>query len=666
MGIDSRGKILTYINGKPIIHCRHVFITAPVDIEIDNMDDLIKYYKDNNLHRATKITPEQSLWVHASNLQAWVDHGYDMRVIDSNLGNVILGELIKYDLHALESLLVQTENYWKNGNFGTRKVLLHKLRKNFGIVILLAREKMIKIESVRKHIPYIDLMVKIFKDNAPKDIINLNNLQPRIIEVLTTSSSEEVNLIFELIKEEWDKSDYIKRNKLIFKKWWGIPDFYYGLLVYLVREGKIDIESVKPHIPYVNFLINLYKDSDLKDLIDIKRNLTERLFSEENELIPDLIKKEWDKCSHRERQKLIVGDHLNYSLLQRIPDFYYGLLVYSVREGKVDIESVRPYILCINFLINAYKNSDRKVFIDLKKNLTERLFSEESELILDLLKKEWDKCSYDERHKLIHDKKGIDFGIFVYSVRDGILDIESIKPHIPFIEFLIKRNQFTTKINFKYLNINRERSLFKKRLAYHEKKIYPNVVERRIARKVRNLFLPKNLNVKEKDKVETIKISIVGKVKSFNKELRKSLGLDNPQTFLPTMEEIGVNFFSKKFTILELNIRNQIWMVKVNKLFRFLTRSYIEGSFACIICTSNKKYTKYFINAVQKGHLNTDNVILIKEKNLSIDVFNFINATYAKGLFLLDEKELKVFREKLPRKMKILSEINKKSKENGV
>ncbi|MFW9973558.1 MAG: hypothetical protein ACFFDF_25485, partial [Candidatus Odinarchaeota archaeon] len=47
------------------------------------------------LHENHDITPEQEFWGHCSNIQAWVEHGYDTRILMSNISFPLLRELVK-------------------------------------------------------------------------------------------------------------------------------------------------------------------------------------------------------------------------------------------------------------------------------------------------------------------------------------------------------------------------------------------------------------------------------------------------------------------------------------------------------------------------------------------------------------------------------------------
>ena len=93
-----------YINNRRFNQCRHLLFSIPfqnVDDydEIDSIDEAIEIYS-KNAHRLPHrsypseiITPKQEFWGHCSNIQAWVEHEYDTRLLHSNLSFPFLKEL---------------------------------------------------------------------------------------------------------------------------------------------------------------------------------------------------------------------------------------------------------------------------------------------------------------------------------------------------------------------------------------------------------------------------------------------------------------------------------------------------------------------------------------------------------------------------------------------
>ena len=92
-----------YINGKLFNQCKYLLISiTPEEIEewdhFDSMDEVIKATsksRGGGEQHADPITPEEAFWGHCSNLQAWVESGYNYRVLDTRLSIPIVLEIIK-------------------------------------------------------------------------------------------------------------------------------------------------------------------------------------------------------------------------------------------------------------------------------------------------------------------------------------------------------------------------------------------------------------------------------------------------------------------------------------------------------------------------------------------------------------------------------------------
>jgi len=69
--------------------------------EIDSIDEAADVYRKQGGYlghmgsRTGRITPEQEFWGHCSNIQAWVEHDYDTRILMSNLSFPLLRELTR-------------------------------------------------------------------------------------------------------------------------------------------------------------------------------------------------------------------------------------------------------------------------------------------------------------------------------------------------------------------------------------------------------------------------------------------------------------------------------------------------------------------------------------------------------------------------------------------
>lgn len=90
-----------YVNDERFNQCKYLLISIPIsEIEewdyYDSMDEIIKATKKGVGERHAKgLTPEEAFWGHCSNLQAWVDSGYNYRVLDTRLSIPIILLILK-------------------------------------------------------------------------------------------------------------------------------------------------------------------------------------------------------------------------------------------------------------------------------------------------------------------------------------------------------------------------------------------------------------------------------------------------------------------------------------------------------------------------------------------------------------------------------------------
>ena len=108
------GRTYIYVNSRRFIQCIRLILNIPKnDVhlydEVDSIDEAAKLYSkhvfQNRIVRGPmavpvpnqrhNITPEQEFWGHCSNIQAWVEHDYDTRILMSNISFPLLRELAK-------------------------------------------------------------------------------------------------------------------------------------------------------------------------------------------------------------------------------------------------------------------------------------------------------------------------------------------------------------------------------------------------------------------------------------------------------------------------------------------------------------------------------------------------------------------------------------------
>jgi hypothetical protein len=96
-----RGKTMIFIDDKPFNQCKYLLLNltqkdfAKFD-EIESIDEAFEIYnKIDKIHERAHylIDPKSEFIGHCSNLQAWYEHGYDLRILHSSLSIPLLKKL---------------------------------------------------------------------------------------------------------------------------------------------------------------------------------------------------------------------------------------------------------------------------------------------------------------------------------------------------------------------------------------------------------------------------------------------------------------------------------------------------------------------------------------------------------------------------------------------
>jgi len=103
----EEGKTNIYVDGNKFTHCKYLLINIPKD-KIEDYDefnsiDEIKGFLDNGMEKEPEkyeIPTETEFWAHCSNLQAWVENGYNTDILEMRLAFPLLKELSRRDPRA--------------------------------------------------------------------------------------------------------------------------------------------------------------------------------------------------------------------------------------------------------------------------------------------------------------------------------------------------------------------------------------------------------------------------------------------------------------------------------------------------------------------------------------------------------------------------------------
>ncbi len=92
----EKRKTNIYVNNVMFIQCKYLLINLESDKEyeeIESIDDAKKHLSNKMERNHSIIKPEDEYWGHCSNIQAWYENNYDLRIIHTNLGFPLLKRL---------------------------------------------------------------------------------------------------------------------------------------------------------------------------------------------------------------------------------------------------------------------------------------------------------------------------------------------------------------------------------------------------------------------------------------------------------------------------------------------------------------------------------------------------------------------------------------------
>jgi len=120
-----------YVKGEKFMQCKYLLMnidptnpkTMEQQDEIESMDEAARILDRSLEHESNVLSPEEEFWGHCSNLQAWVENDYDLRILHSNLSKPLLKKLIhagdqrafmSYKEYLIEQMEGVTEDFNSN------------------------------------------------------------------------------------------------------------------------------------------------------------------------------------------------------------------------------------------------------------------------------------------------------------------------------------------------------------------------------------------------------------------------------------------------------------------------------------------------------------------------------------------------------------------------
>jgi len=158
-------KTMIYVADQPFKQCKLLLLNIPIAEmstfdELESIDEIAE--KEDRMMESemmkNEIPPEVEFWGHCSNLQVWYEHGYDTRLIHSNLAFPLLKELTEVgDPLAKKVFKSEIIKRFEQGNENTRAYLgaegfLQYLTDEEYLVLKLDTENLIALTELAEEV----------------------------------------------------------------------------------------------------------------------------------------------------------------------------------------------------------------------------------------------------------------------------------------------------------------------------------------------------------------------------------------------------------------------------------------------------------------------------------------------------------------------------------
>jgi len=145
-----------YIGDKKILNCKSILIrNAQLDErleEIDSIDEVAAIIKSDlkgKFNKEDLIDAETEFWGHCSNIQAWVEHNYDTRLLHMNVAFPLLKEL--YHLGVKEVKIIFQEEIAKRFESKFEPVIEFLYRNKYYEFLTGEQKESLKFPEIYKH-----------------------------------------------------------------------------------------------------------------------------------------------------------------------------------------------------------------------------------------------------------------------------------------------------------------------------------------------------------------------------------------------------------------------------------------------------------------------------------------------------------------------------------
>ncbi|MFX1257698.1 MAG: leucine-rich repeat domain-containing protein [Promethearchaeota archaeon] len=349
----ENNKTIIYVTGERFIQCKSLILDISVDEmksihKIESIDEIAEKLNKKIEIKTTieepKLSPEAIFWGHCSNLQVWVEHEYDTRLLHSNLAFPLLKKLSEAgDPQAKKTF---KKEILKRLNSEYLPILMYLINRNYLDYFTMEELKALLYDFDS---PLFKIIVKAIEMVNRKNFLSLIDIFKNIKKIFPEFYERIVDYyIEEGLKEAQIKyflSSILRDPEGIFDKQYYLVYNKFLLKIFKYFKEKIVViallEKINEYVKEFNNLIEVFSKMDnvpsIK-LIDILGKILIRIQSNDEENFHDVI--------------YALKKHLNL-LYRAISKGYYSIdLISQIDRFTNFLEIFWIYINIVPYLVD--------------------------------------------------------------------------------------------------------------------------------------------------------------------------------------------------------------------------------------------------------------------------------------------------------------------------
>ncbi len=208
----ENGGVRIYVLGEEFIQCKFLLLNftdenlrnSKVIESIDEAAELLDHSMENDVMNNYKLSPKEELMAHCSNLQAWVENGYDTRLLHRNLAFPLLKRLS--DVGVPQARRVFKDELAKRLESGEKNVIIYLVKEKY-TVYFSDEEKISILEKLQLSGFKPDEFIELLQHLMEEDLLN----HSIVIQLIANNFSEFIDLLKESVIQgfNYGNSDFI-------------------------------------------------------------------------------------------------------------------------------------------------------------------------------------------------------------------------------------------------------------------------------------------------------------------------------------------------------------------------------------------------------------------------------------------------------------------------